>query len=289
MSQTIIMDEKQIKDLENKLKNANKRKTSNYALYSYELDGCIITAYESKKVLFQGKNESEIIALLTNQTIKATTNSFPQAGSDEVGTGDYFGGVVVCACYVDEEHYQQLKHLGIDDSKTIKDDKILQIAPTLMETLPYSLLIVDNKKYNQIQPTTNMVDMKCQLHNQAYVHLRNKIKQLPKLSVVDQFVQAKSYYRYLANKSDIIYDLHFETKAESKYFAVACASIIARYAFLKQIEALETKYNFKFQKGAGSKVDDCIVEFIKQFNENELFNVAKLHFKNTEKAIKKCR
>ncbi len=281
------MNEEQIKNLELKLKHANKRKTPNYALYSYELDGCIITAYQSKKVLFQGKNEDEIIALLNEETIHKPTNTFPQAGSDEVGTGDYFGGVVVCACYVDEKAYEQLKHLGIGDSKTIKDDKIMEIAPTLMQLLPYSLLIVDNEKYNQIQPTTNMVDMKCQLHNQAYVHLRNKIKQLPPLSVVDQFVQAKSYYRYLQNKSDVVRNLHFETKAESKYFAVACASIIARYAFLKQMESLETKYNFKFHKGAGKQVDECIKSFVAEFGLEELTKVAKLHFKNSEKALKK--
>ena len=46
---------------------------------------------------------------------------------------------------------------------------------------------------------------------------------------------------------------------------------------------MENKYNFKFTKGASSKVDNDGVNFIKQFGEEQLKNVAKLHFKNTEK------
>lgn len=39
--------------------------------------------------------------------------------------------------------------------------------------------------------TCNMVDMKCRLHNQAYVNLVHKGYTLPKQIVIDQFVQEK--------------------------------------------------------------------------------------------------
>lgn len=54
---------------------------------------------------------------------------------------------------------------------------------------------------------------------------------LPSLSVVDQFVQEKSYYHYLEGQDNVVKDLHFETKAESKYLAVAAASVLARATF----------------------------------------------------------
>ena len=65
--------------------------------------------------------------------------------------------------------------------------------------------------------TCNMVDMKCRLHNQAYVNLVHKGYTLPKQIVIDQFVQEKSYYRYLQGFPEVIRGITFETKAENKY------------------------------------------------------------------------
>lgn len=39
-------------------------------------------------------------------------SSYPQAGSDEVGTGDFFGPIVVCAAVVpDEKTAEELRKL----------------------------------------------------------------------------------------------------------------------------------------------------------------------------------
>ena len=50
-------------------------------------------------------------------------------GSDEVGTGDYFGPIVVTATYVEKDDIEFLEGLGVMDSKKISDDKIRDIAP----------------------------------------------------------------------------------------------------------------------------------------------------------------
>ena len=130
-----------------------------------------------------------------------------------------------------------------------------------------------------------MVDIKCRLHNQAYVNLVHKGYTLPDFIIIDQFVQKSSYYRYLKNEKEVIPNIHFETKAENKYLSVACASILARNAFLETWDALEAKYDFRFEKGAGSSVDVCAKSFIERFGQKELTKVAKLHFKNTAKAL----
>ena len=43
-------------------------------------------------------------------------NRFHCIGSDEAGSGDYFGPLTVCA-YVSQSHIKILKELGVDDSK----------------------------------------------------------------------------------------------------------------------------------------------------------------------------
>lgn len=272
---SITLNDKQIYEL----KKLNPYKESDNPTIDsiFELSDCKITLYKSKKAVFQGKDVSAYQELYQTKFVE-------QAGSDEVGTGDYFGPVVVAACYVNHDNYPKIKHLGIQDSKQITDELIRKIAPKLMEEVPYSVLIVDNVKYNQIHKQHNLNAIKALLHNQAYKHLQKKINQLPKLSVVDQFTPENYYYNYLRNENEIIKNLHFETKAESKYIAVACASVIARYTFLQVWDKMEENYHFTFPKGSGELVDHAIVRFVQEFGKDKLPQVAKLHFKNTQKS-----
>ena len=258
-----------------------KESQPNYTYYQLKLDSCSITAYTSGKVVFQGKD----LSWMEEEKQETTKSAYPQAGSDEVGTGDYFGPVVVASCIVEEKNVDALKKLGIQDSKQMNDAYIRKVAPSIAELCPHSILIVSNEKYNAIHEQHNIVDMKCKLHNQAYVNLLKKGHTLPDFMIIDQFVQEKSYYRYLQSDPQVVRGIHFETKAENKYLSVACASVLARNAFLLYWDKLEEKYDFSFQKGAGSKVDECGKEFVSKFGESELKKVAKVHFKNTDKIL----
>ncbi len=275
---TCILSLDQRKKLKKAWHEYQTEKTPPYAEFQLRPENCTITAYNSGKVVFQGK-DAEIYASVF---LKSETAEKDHAGSDEVGTGDYFGPVCVCACVVCAEQELELKQLGIRDSKQLSDTEMLKIAPRLMEMLPYSLLILDNARYNQIHKTNNLNQIKARLHNQAYVNLIKKGIVLPKLIVVDQFAPETSYYRYLKQEKAIVRSIHFETKAENKYSAVACASIIARYGFLKTWQALEEHYGMKLTKGASEKVDQDAAAFVKKYGFEELRNIAKLHFKNTE-------
>lgn len=293
-TQTVKMTRQEILELKNKYPTAEFRKTPTYALYQIKISDCVITAYESGKVIFQGSGadlhatgrqiESKKKAS-SNGEQKTNKNIFPQCGSDEVGTGDYFGPITVCATCVKETDINYLTNLKIQDSKALHDERIRKIAPLIMERLSYSLLILNNAKYNTIHPTNNMVAIKSKLHNQAFVHLRNKLHGLPPFCIIDQFVQGASYYRYLQQESEIVQDIHFETKAENKYMSVACGSIIARFAFLKAFDAMCEQYDFHFLKGASNKVDQNIRDFVQLHGQEALFQVAKLHFANTKKAL----
>ena len=247
-----------------------------YTYYQAKLESCTITAYTSGKVVFQGKD----LNWLSQESSSESKNMFPQAGSDEVGTGDYFGPVVVAACIVNQKDYLWLRQENIDDSKKINDEQILKIGSKLIQKLPNTILILDNEKYNIIHQHNNLNEIKAKLHNQAYINLSKKYN-LPKLKIIDQFTPENTYYRYLANEPIVISNIHFETKAESKYISVAAASMIARYVFLVKWQEMEQKYNFSFHKGASTLVDEDIKSFIALYGYNQLHKVAKLHFKNT--------
>ena len=273
----------EIKKLEHKLQKSQceKRKTPPYAHYQYKTSDCTITAYESGKVVFQGEGASFYVENIKQNT--SSTNTFPQYGSDEVGTGDYFGPVVVCAVQIKEANLEVLKSLKIMDSKALSDAQIEEIAPVLMKELVYSHLILDNVKYNQVHEHNNMNAIKAKLHNKAYVHLQNKVQTSLSNIIVDQFTPEKNYYTYIKDEPIIINNIHFETKAENKYLSVACASIIARYYFLLYFKKLSAHYEFDFPKGAGSNVDEKAKQFVLKYGWDEMYKVCKLHFKNSDK------
>ena len=238
-----------------------------------------ISIYKTDKVVFQGND-----AFFYAQSYIDIKND-RQAGSDEVGTGDCFGPIVVCAAIVEEDDYSFINEKHITDSKALNDEYIRNIGPSLINKFKHSLLILDNEKYNEVHKKDNLNAIKAKMHNQAYLNMQNKGYDIPKLACIDQFCPPADYYAYLNDVDKIYKDLIFETKAESKYPAVAVGSIIARYVFLEYMDKLETKYNIKFPKGSSEtdKIDQTIRLFLSKYPKNELKKVCKLHFKNFEK------
>ena len=287
MNNTITLKLKSIQE-EQLFKTFSEFQTTppQYAKWQLKPENCVITCYTSGKTVFQGKDANVYAAAFMQGQDEipntATTNQYPQAGSDEVGTGDYFGPVCVCASYVTQDNVDFLIKLGVRDSKQMSDADMLKIGPLLMERIPHSLLIVPPQKYNQVHESNNLNAIKAKLHNQAYINLAKKIE-LPSFKIIDQFTPETSYYRYLKNEPQIICGIHFETKAEDKYLSVAVGSIISRYGFLKTWEEMEKKYNMTLPKGSGDQVDIVAQAFVERYGLERLGEIAKLHFKNTEK------
>lgn len=273
---SIELSDQQISELKVLLKDYKNVNPPNYANFQVKENNLNIIVYNSKKVVFSGSKALEIAEAFKPKLI------LPQAGSDETGNGSYFGPICVAAAYIDEETYEKIKHLNLGDSKAINDDYINEIGQFLRENVKHSLLILDNKTYNQIQKTTNQNKMKAMLHNQAFTNLNKQVK-LPKLTIIDQFTPKDLYFKYLKDETVIYEDLIFETKAESKYLAVAVASIIARFAFNVALMQMSKHYNFNFLSGANPKVDKNAQDFVNKYSIKELNKVAKVHFSNTKR------
>lgn len=272
---SLTLTNNQIQKLVSKF-SSHQISTKPHMDYFIKLNHGSICVYTSKKVVFQGEDAISIS--------KEFSQIIEHSGSDEVGTGDYFGPLVVCACYVNQAILDQISDLDIKDSKQLTDQKILGMGKILQEKVPHSVLVLPNDKYNQIHKTLNLNAIKAQMHQKCYSHLKEKMGFLPDLCVVDQFTPEKKYYGYLNDTYHIDF-LTFETKAENKYKAVAIAAIIARYCFLIALQQLSQQYHMTFPKGAGEHVDEFAIEFIKKHGLNALNHVSKYHFKNTERIL----
>ncbi|KIL53279.1 ribonuclease HIII [Jeotgalibacillus alimentarius] len=272
------------------------------ALFSAKGPGYAITAYKSGKVLFQGQTGEQEAVKWGSPEQKAKKVSSPSnkvlpegianmsiIGTDEVGTGDYFGPITVVAAYVSKEQIPLLKELGVKDSKHLTDETIVKIAKDLIHTIPYSLLTLPNEKYNSKQQQGwTQGKIKAVLHNQAIIHLNKKIAPVrPECILIDQFAEEKVYFRHVSGEKAIYREkVYFSTKAEGIHLAVAAASIIARYAFIKAMDQLSEEAGFTLPKGAGAKVDQAAARLIRSMGEESLNHFTKEHFANTVKAKK---
>ncbi len=276
---SLKLSDAQIEKLKKTFKDSIQPNKNEYVDTFIQNDDVTITIYTSRKVVFQGKD-----ALFYGSSF-IETKKMRQAGSDEVGTGDYFGPVIVTAAIVEEGDYPYLESHGITDSKQMDDKTIYRLGPELMEKFAHSLLILDPSRYNKVHDSNNMNEIKAKMHNQAYLNLLSKGYSIPKAAYVDQFIPKDTYFKYLLREKNIYRDLIFETKAEEKYPAVAVASVISRYAFLKYMESMEKQYQISFHKGAGDETEADAIAFVKRYGKENLGKVAKLHFKNTERVL----
>lgn len=273
--------------------------SNEYIIFFAKRPDLVITVFKSKresefKVLFVGDN-SLVEARTFDQNAeekapktKVETNWLSledQIGSDEVGTGDFFGPICVCAAYVTSKDINYLIKLGVKDSKKLSDDQIKDIAKKLIKKIPYSQVSLDNVKYNElVERKMNMNEMKVKLHNQVLLNLKKKYPSVQNY-FIDEFTSKKHYFDYLKNTKEIVENLNFKTKGESYFPSVAVGSIIARYSFLQKMEKLSKKYGMEFPHGSSSRVDKFAKNFTKKFGLAELRKVVKTNFINYQKII----
>lgn len=259
----------------------------------FAVKSCPIMAYNSGKVVFQGPkglNEYnmwiEIFDMVDDIIKKDIIYYSPSIGSDEVGKGDYFGPLVVCACYVNKHAMDKVRDLRISDSKKRTDDRIRKLAKEIKDDVTYSLLVLSNEKYNDlVNKGFSVTKMMSILHNKAITNLVDKLNYKGDI-YIDQFAEPGVYFNYVKQEPKVTRNVHFTTKAESKHSSVAVASILARYKYLLEMDRLSDEIGFTLPKGAGDIVDQTIAKIITEHGIEKLKTISKFSFANTEKAKK---
>ena len=297
MNVVIRVDEDTKKEMIEYYKDKMRDKKIPYVVFQAQEEDTVITMYESGKVMFQGKSadidashwgiEIEEKKQAKEDTRKKYDKYYHSnsIGSDEVGTGDYFGPIVVTATYVTKDDIDFLEELGVMDSKKISDDKIRDIAPKIAKRIKYKSIILKNEEYNEKYGTNfNLNKIKSIMHNNVLYQLANEVKKYDYI-IVDQFAYEESYYNYLKGIDKIQKGITFITKAEDKNMAVACGAIISRYLFLKEFDKLSDEVHVPLPKGAGADVDKIGEELVEKYGEEILNKVAKKNFKNTDRIL----
>ena len=302
---TLKVSDKTKEEMINFFYDLKREKTPPYAIFQAKDGDTVVTLYESGKVVFQGKDadlssDFWIATEKINSGSAETTNSnnkketkpkekilpirINSIGSDEVGTGDYFGPIVVTSSYVSKENIDFLLDLKVKDSKKMTDSDILKVVPKIIKKIPYKTYILSNKDYNNNFKNYNMNAMKAILHNKVLYELKQNNYQYDYI-VVDQFEPPKSYYNHIKTSTKQVKDIFFITKAEDQCLSVACSSLISRYIFLKEMQKLSNNIGIILPKGANPKVDEVASQIVKKYGKDKLNEIAKLNFKNTNRIL----
>lgn len=200
-------------------------------------------------------------------------------GVDESGKGDYFGPLVIAACYVGPEHLAELD--GVKDSKKLTDPMALRLAVQIKQTCPHAIVAIGPAKYNELYGKfRNLNKLLAWGHARA---IENVLEQHPcELVISDQFADPAGLKRQLFEKGRTI-RLESRVRAEAD-IAVAAASILARAEFLRRLRKLSEDFGVQLPKGATSVVD-VAKRFVKAHGSDKLGEVAKLHFKTTQQVL----
>ena len=257
-----------------------------YVVYFQRHEGTSISIYNSGKCVVQGEHADDVASSLGKARPEAPTKpgTFPkygQIGSDEVGTGDFFGPVIVVAAYVKPSQLPLLKKLGITDSKLLTDKKIMELGPKLIDKFDYSALTLPPHRYNEVHQTINLNGIKAKMHNRALCNLASR--HYGAVCCIDQFCPPKIYFKHLAGEAEVIEDPVFSTKGELAFPAVALASVIARYSFLRHMQDLGKQLKSNIPLGAGPKVDEFAAQLKKKIGKEAFADIAKIDFKNYKK------
>lgn len=200
-------------------------------------------------------------------------------GVDESGKGDFFGPLVIAACFVAPWHYAELEE--VRDSKTLTDKKSLELASKIKKVCPHEVIVIGPTKYNELyKKIGNLNKLLAWGHARAIEDVLTK--QTCDLVISDQFADPSGLRRALMERGRQV-QLVSMVRAESD-LAVAAASVLARAAFLERLAKLGKELGIDLPKGAGPMVDATAAKIIRERGEAALEGVAKLHFKTVEKA-----
>ena len=268
-----------------------------YTSIAVSKPNCRINLYTSGKLVVQGKSAEEWVTfVLEPQILEEIVTGYdellnpeeiePHIGIDESGKGDFFGPLVIASCYTTKETVEQLKAIGVKDSKSIKSDaKMRSMAREIKKIVGnnYTIITIGNPAYNRMYAKIgNLNRLLAWGHAKAIEGTLEKVPDCPK-AISDKFGPTHQIQNALQTRGQKI-ELIQRTKAESDC-AVAAASILARAQFVESLMRLEKKHKVEFAKGVSQKVLNSAAQLISENGAPILIETAKLHFKTTDKVL----
>ncbi|MBE0572993.1 MAG: ribonuclease HIII [Ignavibacteriaceae bacterium] len=263
--------------------NDNKEKISLHVFFGKKGNKIVLQGNKDLK-LYKKVNELIFGETLIPDSKPELEPSYPYAGTDESGKGDYFGPLVIAAVYLTPEAGKFLKALGIKDSKELSDYQIKEFANEIgkVNEIIFDVVLISPEKYNQLyEKMGNLNRLMGWAHARAIENLLGKCDAGEVIS--DKFGNEKLIIDALQQRGRSI-NLKQVTKAE-KFMAVAAASILARDAVVKWFNSQSRKYKLDIPKGSSTEVEKMGKQLFEKYGEEMMRKMVKIHFKTSKKVF----
>lgn len=260
-----------------------------YAQFAFRGNRFNLVQYQSGKLVLQGQGASDFLTftiepqitqlpLQGNDVVYHPEWFEPHAGLDESGKGDFFGPVVTACVIADPKAIQAFQNLGVRDSKRITSDAaIFTLERKIRDQATVEVMSLSMEKYNELYVRfgRNLNRLLGWLHSCSLEHALQRhyvstgmLDQFSKQPIVQNMIQRK-FPEFL---------LKMETKAERDP-VVAAASIVARAAYVRQMEALSKELGEPLLKGASGRVKEQGRTIFQKLGAEGLARFCKTHFK----------
>lgn len=274
-----------------------------YTHFSYKSKAHAVTvaAYTSGKVVISGKGTEEFVAnILEPQVTGVARLGYDEvhnpewfethAGLDESGKGDLFGPVVSACVIAGKSAVEKWLAAGVKDSKQVASDKkIFELEKIIRDTpgVIVKTAFARIEKYNTLyQKFGNLNAFLGHLHflalKEALAEAEENGSEIPAWGLLDQFSKSPIVQRNLT-RNGIDFDLKMRTKAEIDP-VVAAASVVARAAYVREIEKISELAGTRLPKGSGAEAKKAATEIFRKFGAARFGEFVKLHFKTASEA-----
>lgn len=153
-----------------------------------------------------------------------------EAGVDEVARGCLLGRVYTCAVIWNKENDEDIEHPIMKDSKQFKREKREEMAEYIKNyALDYCVTYNDENKIDEIN-----------ILNATFDSMHNSLDGL-NIDIDNILVDGNRFKPYLSKNGDFVPHICFE-KGDTKYYAIAAASILAKVEHDNYIRDLCNKY-----------------------------------------------
>jgi ribonuclease HII len=178
------------------------------------------------------------------------------AGIDEAGKGPVIGPLVVCGLALKRERIEELRKLGIRDSKKLSKGKRDELFDLLLKLGECEVIVIHPEELDRLMERKTINEILFE----AFERIIEKLK--PDLAYIDSpDVKPERLKERLERRGVEIVSEH---KADEKYPIVAAASIIAKVVRDKEVEKLKKAYG---DFGSGYASDEKTREFLKDYLE----------------------
>ena len=138
-------------------------------------EGGVGTLYSSGKFVLQGNKDFSQIVGYINKGCNEEWDRSSRIGVDEVGKGDYFGPLVVVACFVSDEFIEKISCLGFGDSKNFSNKKIRDMYSRIKDYPYFYSSVLKPSDYNDLMNDLGNVSIllakqQCPTHNFNYCY-----------------------------------------------------------------------------------------------------------------------